>query len=380
MAISQPQLLTRTQFREGVFERDGHRCVICGAKAEGDVRLDAHHVMERRLWTAPHQFGGYFLENGATLCDRGYDKTEDGKYSCHMQAGMTLITPDECREAAGIERVILPDHLYADQVYTVWGDPVLPNGKRMRGELFWDESVQLMLKLGGVLDLYTYYVKHPRTCHLPFSPKVMIDDLGDDRVMEHLDRFQGQRVIVTEKMDGGQNTLYHDYMHARTTEFKSDETMHWLQNFHSKFCYDIPPGYRVNVENLYVAHAIQYENLPSYVMAWMMWDDKNNCLGWDETVEWFTLFDDTLKQAGAAGLSVVPVLYDGIWDEDKVRDLYRERNANGDESEGFVVRLADQFPYKDFKYCVGKYVRADHTPRHGGGFGAKLVKNKIKDS
>jgi hypothetical protein len=364
------ELLTRTNFREQTFERDGHRCVICGAK---DVRLDAHHIMERRLWTSPQQFGGYFLDNGATLCDRGYEKTSDGKYSCHMQAGMTLISPDEIREAAGIKKTILPDHLYSDQIYTVWGDPVLPNGKRMRGELFWDESVQLMLKLGGVLSLYTPYVKHPRTYHLPFSPKVLTDDLGDDKVMEHLDRFQGKRVIATIKMDGGQNTLYHDYMHARTTDFKSDSTMHWLQNFHAKFGYDIPEGWRVNVENLYVKHDIHYRNLPSYAMAWMLWNDKNYCVSWDETLEWFELFDHTLKQSGS-NLSIVPVLFDGIWDENVIRNLYQTTH-NGDEVEGFVVRLAEQFHYREFKYCVGKYVRADHTPQHGGGF---LIKNELE--
>ncbi|MEZ6139705.1 MAG: RNA ligase family protein [Zavarzinella sp.] len=377
MSNSQPKLLTRTQFRDGVFDRDGHQCVICGAKAEGDVRLDAHHIMERRLWTAPDQFGGYFLDNGVTLCDRGYDKTESGNFSCHLQAGMTVISPDDCRKAAGIQRLILPDHLYFNQIYTVWGDPVLSNGRRMRGELYWDESVQTMLTLGGVLNLYTDYVKHPRTCHLPFSPKVEKDDLGDDRVMEHLERFQGNRVIATVKMDGGQNTLYRDYLHARTTDFKSDETMHWLQNFHSKFCYDIPQGYRVNVENLYVKHDIYYQNLPSYAMAWMMWDDKNNCLSWDETCEWFALFDDILKQAGTPGLSTVPVLYDGMWDDDLIRNLYRDKFAD-DEMEGFVVRLADQFHYREFKYCVGKYVRENHTPQHGGNSRDLFVRNKLK--
>ena len=44
-------LLTRDQFREGVFKRDNHKCVICRAPA-----VDAHHIIERRLWTD----GGYY--------------------------------------------------------------------------------------------------------------------------------------------------------------------------------------------------------------------------------------------------------------------------------------------------------------------------------
>jgi len=39
-------LLTRDQFRDGVFARDGRRCVICQSAGP----LDAHHIVERRLW------------------------------------------------------------------------------------------------------------------------------------------------------------------------------------------------------------------------------------------------------------------------------------------------------------------------------------------
>ena len=42
-------LLTRDEFRNKVFERDRRRCVICGA-TNFDARLDAHHIIERRLW------------------------------------------------------------------------------------------------------------------------------------------------------------------------------------------------------------------------------------------------------------------------------------------------------------------------------------------
>jgi len=61
-----PQLLSRTEFREGVFERDKLKCVICGAPA-----VDAHHIIERRLFPD----GGYYLDNGSSLCG-----------DCHMKA------------------------------------------------------------------------------------------------------------------------------------------------------------------------------------------------------------------------------------------------------------------------------------------------------
>jgi len=41
---------------------------------------------------------------------------------------------------------------------------------------------------------------------------------------------------------------------------------------------------------------------------------------------------------------------------------------------GFVVRLAERFHYGEFRYSVGKYVRAEHKVRHGG----KLRFNQTK--
>ena len=54
------KLLTRDNFRDSVFERDNHKCVFCNEKA-----VDAHHILERRLW----KDGGYYLDNGASVCE-----------------------------------------------------------------------------------------------------------------------------------------------------------------------------------------------------------------------------------------------------------------------------------------------------------------------
>jgi hypothetical protein len=145
-------LLTRDAFRKTVFARDGHRCVLCPRPA-----VDAHHIIERRLWDD----GGYYLNNGASVC---------GEH--HMLCEMTRISVEEVRRACGIARVIVPTHLYSDQPYDKWGNPILPNGQRMKGELFFDESVQKVLVQGGMLDSFTDWVKYPRTHHLPWSEGV----------------------------------------------------------------------------------------------------------------------------------------------------------------------------------------------------------------
>ena len=176
--------LTRDEFRKGVLNRDNHKCVICPRTDD----LAAHHIMDRILFGETQ---GYCLSNGASVCP-----------SCHIQAEQTRATCDELREAAGITEVILPEHLYKDNRYDKWSNIILPDGRRLKGELFFDESVQKILRLGGVLDQFCEYIKYPRTHHLPFSSKVT----DDDRVLKDTKNFEDKRVIVTEKMYG-ENSL-----------------------------------------------------------------------------------------------------------------------------------------------------------------------------
>jgi hypothetical protein len=57
--------------------------------------------------------------------------------------------------------------------------------------------------------------KYPRTFHLPFSLAVS----SDDKLLQSLDSFVGNRVIVTEKMDGENTSLYSDgTTHARSID------------------------------------------------------------------------------------------------------------------------------------------------------------------
>ena len=172
-------LLSRDAFREGVFARDQHKCVFCEQPA-----VDAHHILERRLWG---DSGGYYLDNGASVCA-----------DHHMQCEMTVISVEDVRDACGILKPILPDHLYDDAIYDKWGNIILANGMRLRGELFFDESVQKVLGQGQVLGLFTNRVKYPRTYHAPWSEGIT----DDDRMHKDMSVFVGRRVIVSTKMDG----------------------------------------------------------------------------------------------------------------------------------------------------------------------------------
>lgn len=317
-------LLSRDEFRNAVFKRDGFKCVVCGLPAK-----DAHHLVERRLWPD----GGYYLLNGASVCEQH-----------HLLAESTELSCDELRERCGIKEVILPAHLYSDQEYDKWANIILPNGQRLKGELFHDESVQKVIK--PVLHLFTDRVKHPRTHHLPFSPGVT----NDDRIIESLAGFDGEEVIATLKMDGEQLNWYRDGFHARSIDTQSHPARDWFWSVHRRIGHEIPAGWRITAENLYAIHSIPYQNLPAHLLVYGIWNDKNQCLSWDETLEWAELLE----------VKTVPVLYRGLWDEEKIR-LLHQPFRNGDPCEGFVIRVSRRFSFGEHRKVVAKWVRPGHV-------------------
>lgn len=339
--------LTREQFRKAVFDRDEHLCVMCSRSGK-----DAHHIIERRLWPD----GGYYVENGVTLCEE-----------CHLAAEGTSISCEMIRQFAGIDKVVLPPHFYPDERYDKWGNVFLPTGKRMRGELFHDESVQKVL--APVLDEFTQYVKHPRTWHLPWSAAITKDDrtLAPFTVAS----WDGNETVVTEKMDGENTTMYRNYVHARSVDYSSHPSRTRIKALHAEIGHSIPNGWRICGENLAAVHSIHYNRLPSFFLVFSIWDERNVCLSWD----------DTVLYAATLGLNTVPVRWRGIWRTQTIPDAIsepRNRFIQG-EVEGYVVRPLEEFPYGEYSCRVGKSVRAYHVQTHGHWMRSKLEWNGVME-
>lgn len=338
-----PTLLSRDEFREGVFARDGYKCVFCEERA-----VDAHHIIERRLFPD----GGYYLDNGASVCE-----------AHHILCEKTDISVEDVREAAGIKIAVLPPQLYDDQIITKWGDVILPNKMRLRGELFDDDSVQKILK--DKLHLYAMYVKYPRTYHLPWSESVG----KDDRIIPNLNIFRGKRVVVTEKMDGENTSCYSNgYVHARSIDGRSHISRDWVKNFWASRFFNLDENWRVCGENLYAKHSIKYDQLESLFLGFSIWDANNMCLGWNDTETYFKLLN----------ITSVPVLYDGIFDEKIIKNLWEP--SQSDFKEGYVMRLAEKFHYSEFKNSVAKFVRKNHVHTHGHWMRELIIKNNQKIS
>lgn len=300
-------------------------------------KLDAHHIMERRLFS---DFG-YYLENGATVCEEH-----------HLLCEKTVFSVEDVRHAAGITKIVVPDQFYPEQPIDKWGNYVLEDGRRTKGELFFDESVQKVLAAGGVLELFTPYVKYGRTFHLPFSPGLH----DDDKALKDCSQFEGKRVIVSKKKDGENTSGYSDgHVHARSIDSKGGEDRAWVKKFLvENVCFNLPEGWRICGENLWAEHSIHYDDLTSYFYGFSLWNERNVCLSWDETLEYFELL----------GVTPVEVVYDGIWDEAKFKKMASELDTS--KEEGLVVRVADSFKYSEFKSSIAKWVREGHvqTTKH----------------
>lgn len=332
------RLLSRDEFREGVFARDGHKCVICG----GVGPLDAHHILNRRLWDD----GGYYLDNGVTLCE-----------THHIQAEMTVLSCEELRAAAKITVAMIPEHLAQDEGerYDCWGNQIMPTGVRLKGELFNDTGCQRMLTAAGLLPTFSKHVKFGRTMHMPNSPNLQ----NNDRRIKSLDAFIGQEVIVTEKRDGENTSLYSDYMHARSLDSKDHPSRAPIRALHGAFKHEIPEGWRITGENLYARHSIAYDNLRSFFEVFAIWDDTNTRLSWDEMTEYCQMIGVGVGPGFENGLPVVPILYRGVYDEAVLRQI--ENQLDEQKMEGYVITRADRIHYAEWRYKAAKYVRAKHV-------------------
>jgi len=207
--------------------------------------------------------------------------------------------------------------------------------------------------------------KYPRTPHLPWSLAVQSDDV--QKKAADLGSWQDRWVIATEKMDGENTNVYADgSIHARSLDSKDHPSRHWLKQWWSERAHDLPEGWRVCGENMYARHSIAYAELPHYFMGFSIWDEKNLCLSWDETIKWFKTM----------GIEPVRVLYDGVFDESKLRQLWSQ--ADNNQMEGYVVRPKEAFLFEEFDQSVAKMVRKGHVQTDSHWMHQKLVPNGLR--
>lgn len=203
-------------------------------------------------------------------------------------------------------------------------------------------------------------VSYPRTPHLPWSPGYTADDLRTGVVA-----LDGREVVVTEKLDGENTTLYRDGLHARSLDSGHHPSRARVKALHGRVGRLIPEGWRVCGENLYARHSIAYDDLDGHFYAFSVWDG-DACLDWDATVA-FTR---------GLGLPLPRVLYRGAYDERFLRSLKLDTGR----VEGYVVRDAATFTLGEFGERVAKWVRPRHVQTDTHWMHAAVVPNGLGPS
>lgn len=196
-------------------------------------------------------------------------------------------------------------------------------------------------------------VKYPKTLHFPDSPGVN----DDDKVWHEAPQtLWGSHVVVTEKLDGECTTLTPDKWHARSLDTPYHPSRRVVQELHDQIKREIPTGWRICGENCYAFHSIFYEMQWPWFYVFSIWDDKNRCLPWDETVEY----------ASVLNLPTVPEIYCGDWSDERqvkcwTNTSHFPQGEFGPNQEGYVVRVAGGFHFDEFSTKIAKWVRSNHV-------------------
>jgi hypothetical protein len=325
--------MTREEFRTAVFKRDNHTCVVpgCGQKAQ-----DAHHIIERALWTNPEEEGGYIVDNGASVC---------GEHHIHTEK--CFIPSQALRNWAGIKRIVLPKQLDPLNIYDKWGK-IIPRPNR---EL----------------------VKYPHTPYMPFSPSADEKDISDCGYSD-LSNLVDKPLVITIKMDGSNNLWTNEKVAARNAYDAPHKSFDLAKAEHAKVRHLIPNDIQIFGEWLYAKHSIHYQGPISLDGLYQLFGvyRKDQCLweSWDVVKEW----------AAKLGMITVPVIefasYSSAQElEGKLTKIGWDVIKKGHE--GIVVRSIYPYYWGDFSKNIAKFVRPHHVQTDKHWMEQPIVRNIV---
>jgi hypothetical protein len=194
-------------------------------------------------------------------------------------------------------------------------------------------------------------MKYPRTYHLPIS----LGTTSDDRIANSVSGLLNKRIIISEKLDGGNISMTSQGVYARShatfTENLWDEKMWEIHRDIKDYIGDL----QLFGENMWAVHSIVYEKLKSFYYLFGVLDGET----------WYS-WKDVEETAFLLDLPTTPVLFDGVVTTEKelyniVNELVKLSSVLGGNREGIVVRQYDAFHNDNFSNVVQKWVRKGHV-------------------
>lgn len=192
---------------------------------------------------------------------------------------------------------------------------------------------------------------------------------SDDKILTSLAHFNGKDIVITEKMDGENTSIYTDgYVHARSIDGRTYPWQSWIKStIVPKIIGNLPINWRVCGENVYAKHSIEYTELSSFFYMFSLWDELT-CQSWDMTV----LYAEMLE------IELVPVLYHGPFNQATVDSIIASLDLT--KQEGIVMRTTGNFSMSDFNLNVAKYVRKNHVQTDQHWAHQEIIPNKLKEN
>lgn len=201
--------------------------------------------------------------------------------------------------------------------------------------------------------------KYPRTYHFPFSEGLTNNDkkVPDD----WWDNFAGKELVLTEKLDGQNNSIFIDGVFARShSSITSNPWDKYFFEFGGVFDKCKPfltDGEGIYGESLYAIHSIEYNKLPSYFFGFAVVNENED--------RWYS-WDEVEEMCYFVNIPCVPVLERRVFNSPEdlrisIMEHMKNGSRYGDVIEGIVVRVADSFSIDDFSKNVIKYVRKNHV-------------------
>lgn len=173
--------------------------------------------------------------------------------------------------------------------------------------------------------------KYFRTSHTPWS----LGTTKDDKRVRSVSHLLGLELVVTEKIDGENQTWTDSAVFARTHDGEvSHPSNGWSKMLHAERRHLIDPGLSVFLEYTFALHSIWYGRMAqerAYAHVFGVRDDTTGMhWGWD----------DVLLMAGILELPTVPVLFRGV--VERADDLKRLMPGDGKSSsawQGVPIRM-----------------------------------------
>lgn len=194
--------------------------------------------------------------------------------------------------------------------------------------------------------------KYPKTLHFDFSPGTT----SDDRIATDFTGVIDTPIVITEKLDGENNSMTNGGVYARShADYTISPWSSKVRELHSIIRNGISNDLYLFGEGMSAIHSIEYQKLTSHFYLFGA-RYKGIWSSWEEIEDYAYLLE----------IPTVPVLYKGIVKDYKelrslIEKFVKEESTLGGLREGVVCRKAGEFNDEEFSTSVFKWVRKDHV-------------------